>query len=350
MNWALKLEEVRKSYKENSQISHSLRRHMGVIGQFIVGMLPLAPKFVVKRIAGRYVAGSDIHSAITLMKEMHKENTCFTIDVLGEEITNLDEARFFVEEYSRVLDAIVKNEIDANISLKPTAFGLLLNRDVAIVNIKEILKKAAINDIFVRLDMEDHRVTQETIDIVLLMHEMGFENIGTVLQGRLFRTEEDIKKICTLLGPLSDFRICKGIYLEPKDISHTSYQDIVNATNDCIDVMLESGSYTAIASHDYPVINHSLDKLKELQMSFENDSRINSADSRIGKGSGYEFQFLLGVRGDLRRKLSAQGHLTRVYVPYGTKWYEYGIRRIRENPDIAWHATKTLLFPWTNRR
>ena len=346
----LKSEGVRKSYKENSQISPSLRRHMGVIGRFIVGMLPLAPKFIVKRIAGRYVSGSDIQSAITLMKEMHKENTCFTIDVLGEEITSLDEARFFVEEYSRVLDAIVQNDIDANISLKPTALGLLLNRDVAIENIKEILKMAAVNDIFVRLDMEDHRVTQETIDIVILMQGMGFENIGTVLQGRLFRTEDDIKKISKSLGQLSDFRICKGIYLEPKDISYTSYQDIVNATNNCIDIMLDSGSYTAIASHDYPIINHSLEKLKELQMSSCEDPRINSAGSRIGKGSGYEFQFLLGVRGDLRRKLSSQGHLTRVYVPYGTKWYEYGIRRIRENPDIAWHATKALLLPWTNRR
>ena len=323
---------------------------MGAIGQLIVGMLPIAPKFIIKRIAGRYVAGSDIQSAITLMKEMTKENTCFTIDVLGEDITNLDEARFFVQEYSNVLDAIVLNQINANISIKPTALGLLLDRNVAIENILEIMTKASINDIFVRLDMEDHRVTQETIEIVLLMQEKGFENIGTVLQGRLFRTEKDIKKICDSLGPLSDFRICKGIYLEPKDISYTSYQDIVNATNNCIDIMLDSGSYTAIASHDYPIINHSLKKLEKLQMSPENDSRVNSGSPRSGKGLGYEFQFLLGVRGDLRRKLSSQGHLTRVYVPYGTKWYEYGIRRIRENPDIAWHATKALLFPWTNRR
>ncbi|MDE0953734.1 MAG: proline dehydrogenase family protein [Candidatus Poseidoniales archaeon] len=323
---------------------------MSVFGKFIVGILPLAPKFVVKRIAGRYVAGSDIQSAVTLMKKMDKENTSFTIDVLGEEIKNLDEARFFVEEYSRVLDAINLNGIDANISLKPTAFGLLLDKNIAIQNIEEILNKAAINDIFVRLDMEDHRVTQATIDIVLLMQERGFENIGTVLQGRLFRTEEDIKQISKSLGPLSDFRICKGIYLEPTEISHTNYQDIVKATNSCIDLLLESGSYTAIASHDYPIIKHSLEKLENMHMSPDNDPRTDSGELRDGKGSGYEFQFLLGVRGDLRRQLASQGHLTRVYVPYGNKWYEYGVRRIRENPDIAWHVTKTLLMPWTNRR
>ena len=320
------------------------------LGRFIVKLLPIAPKFIVKRIAGRYVAGSNLHSAISLMKKMDKENTCFTIDVLGEEIKTLDEARFFVEEYSRVLDEIISHEIDANISLKPTAFGLLLDKDIAIQNIEEILNKAALSDIFVRLDMEDHRVTQATIDIVLLMQEKGFENIGTVLQGRLFRTDEDIRNITKSLGSFSDFRICKGIYLEPNEISHTGYQDIVNATNDCIDIMLESGSYTAIASHDYPIINHSLKKLENMNMYPDNDSRPNSIGPRKGKGLGYEFQFLLGVRGNLRRELASKGHLTRVYVPYGTKWYEYGVRRIRENPDIAWHVTKTLLMPWTNRR
>jgi proline dehydrogenase len=323
---------------------------MVVLGRFIVKLLPIAPKFIVRRIAGRYVAGSDLDSAVSLMKKIDKENTCFTIDVLGEEIKNLDEARYFVEEYSRVLDEIILHDIDANISLKPTAFGLLLDKDIAIKNMEEILIKAALNDIFVRLDMEDHRVTQATIDIVLLMQERGFENIGTVLQGRLFRTEEDIKNITKSLGKFSDFRICKGIYLEPNEISYTRYGDIVNATNNCIDIMLESGSYTAIASHDYPIIDHSLKKLENMQMYPDNDPRTNSIGSRKGKGLGYEFQFLLGVRGDLRRELASKGHLTRVYLPYGTKWYEYGVRRIRENPDIAWHVTKTLFMPWTNRR
>jgi len=323
---------------------------MAVFGRFVVGLLPIAPKFIVKRIAGRYVAGSDIDSAVTLMKKMSAENTSFTIDVLGEEIKDLDEARYFVEEYSRVLDEIISHGINAHISLKPTAFGLLLDKDIAIANIEEILDKAAMNNIFVRLDMEDHRVTQDTIDIVLLMQEKGHQNIGTVLQGRLFRTEDDIKEISKSLGSLSDFRICKGIYLEPEDISYSNYQEIVDATNKCIDLMLESGSYTAIASHDYPIINHSLETLKNMQMSPNYDPRENTVGPRDGKGIGYEFQFLLGVRGDLRRKLASEGHFTRLYMPYGTKWYEYGIRRIRENPDIAWHVTKTLLMPWTNRR
>ncbi len=323
---------------------------MGVIGKIIVSLMPFAPKFLVKRIAGRYVAGSELESAIDLMRGMSKENTCFTIDVLGEEINDLEEARYFVDEYSRVLDSIVSNQIDAHISLKPTAFGLLIDKNAALSNIEEILKKAALNDIFVRLDMEDHRVTQETIDVVLEMQEKGFQNIGTVLQGRLFRTKEDIFAVSQKLGPLADFRICKGIYLESEEISYTKYQDIVDSTNECIDLMLEKGCYTAVASHDIPIINHSLEKLEKMNISVNHDSRNNSSSTRVGKGPGYEFQFLLGVRGNLRRKLASEGHLTRVYVPYGTKWYEYGVRRIRENPDIAWHVTKTIIMPWTNRK
>ena len=323
---------------------------MGVIGKIIVGLMPIAPKFLVKRIAGRYVAGSNLESAIDLMENMSKEDACFTIDVLGEEINDIGEARYFVDEYSRVLELIVSNQINANISLKPTALGLLIDKEVALSNIEEIMKKAALNDIFVRLDMEDHRVTQETIDVVLEMQKKGFENIGTVLQGRLFRTKEDISEVSSKLGSLADFRICKGIYLESGDISYTKYQEIVDSTNECIDLMLEMGCYTAIASHDIPIINHSLEKLSDMNMTVDIDSRDNSAGSRTGKGPGYEFQFLLGVRGNLRRKLASEGHLTRVYVPYGTKWYEYGVRRIRENPDIAWHVTKTIIMPWTNRR
>jgi proline dehydrogenase len=284
------------------------------------------------------------------MRGMSEENTCFTIDVLGEEINDLEEARYFVDEYSKVLDSIVSNQIDAHISLKPTAFGLLIDKNAALSNIEEILKKAALNDIFVRLDMEDYRVTQETIDVVLEMQEKGFQNIGTVLQGRLFRTKEDIVAVSQKLGPLADFRICKGIYLESEEISYTKYQEIVDSTNECIDLMLEKGCYTAVASHDIPIINHSLEKLEKMNISVNHDSRNNSSSTRVGKGPGYEFQFLLGVRGNLRRKLASEGHLTRVYVPYGTKWYEYGVRRIRENPDIAWHVTKTIIMPWTNRK
>ena len=324
---------------------------MGILGRVVVTVLPIMPRFIVGWVSRRYHAGTDLESALETMNRLSKEGACFTVDVLGEEITSMEEAQFFIDEYNRVLDSIVEQKIDANLSIKPTAFGLLIDPNAAEKSMEEILRKASSHEIFVRLDMEDHRVTQRTIDLVLTLHEKGLRNVGTVLQGRLFRTLDDIQHLTDELGEYADHRICKGIYLESANIAHTEKRSITKATNEAIDAMLESGAYTAIASHDTAVIEHSILSLKRMGMGPNiSDPRSNAGASRIGKGPGYEFQMLLGVRGDIRRKLAKQGHKTRIYLPYGSKWYEYGVRRLRENPDVAWHITKALLMPWSNRR
>ncbi len=326
---------------------------MGFAGRLIMYLMPVIPKFIIRWVAKRYVAGHNITEAINVMKRLSSENACFTVDVLGEEISSMDEVSFFQDEYSNLIDEIIKNNLDANISLKPTAFGLLIDESEALKNIERIVRKAANHGMFVRLDMEDHRVTQRTIDLVLSLHEIGLENVGTVFQARLFRTEKDIVEMQQKLAGKSDIRICKGIYLESNDIAHTSYRDIVNATNSSIDLLLDCKSYTAIASHDIPVIEHSLNALKSRGFITENNQTNSSEDHTMiwgnGKGPGYEFQMLLGVRGDIRRKLSSDGHRTRIYLPYGKHWYEYSMRRLRENPDVAWHVAKSLVMPWTNR-
>ncbi len=324
---------------------------MGALGRLVMLMMPITPRFVVGWVAKRYVAGPDLESALQVMRSMKSQGACFTLDVLGEEITSLEEVNFFVNEYHRALDAIIAEDMDANISLKPTAFGLLIDEKQALDNIEKITRIASNNNIFVRLDMEDNRVTQSTIDIVIEMHNRGLTNIGTVLQSRLFRTGEDITSLSSKLGGHSDVRICKGIYLEPEDIAHTKYHDIVLATNKAIDDLLDAGAYTAIASHDIPVIDHSIAALENRGMGPSiDDPRGNAGPVRSGKGPGYEFQFLLGVRGNIRRKLAKEGHRTRVYIPYGSRWYEYSMRRLRENPDVAWHVAKSMIMPWTNRR
>jgi len=325
---------------------------MGALGRAIVSFLPFAPRFVVGWVAKRYMAGETLEQALELMEKLSSEDACFTVDVLGEEIRSIEESSWFIDEYERVLDSIAESGIDANISIKPTALGLLIDQKSAYENIERIVRKASKNGIFVRLDMEDHRATQATIDVTLDMQARGLENIGLVLQGRMFRTPSDISQICENLGPKADFRICKGIYLEPSEIAHTSYQDIVEGTNKALDMMLESGAYTAIASHDLPVIDHALKSLESRGLGpGKDDPRHDTPVSRAdGKGPGYEFQFLLGVRGDVRRSMAGRGHRTRIYLPYGKKWYEYGMRRLRENPDVAVHVTKSLFFPWTNRR
>ena len=308
------------------------------------------PRWFVRWVSRRYVAGTSLSDAVTVMKRLESEGACFTIDVLGEEISTLDEAQFFLDEYVRVMHAIVEHNFDANLSIKPTAFGLLIDKEKGMENIESLVRQAATHDMFVRLDMEDHRVTTETLQVVLDLHEKGLTNVGTVLQGRLHRTPDDIEQVAATLGPHADYRICKGIYLEPEGIAYTSKNDIRKKTNEAIRMALHHGAYVGIASHDIPVVDYTLDVLKEFNMgpSIE-DSRDNAGPARTGKGPGYEFQMLLGVRGPMRRKLAKQGHRTRVYIPYGEKWYEYSTRRLQENPTIGLQIAKAFLMPWTNR-
>ena len=322
----------------------------GWFSKLVVGMTVRMPKWFVGWVSRRYVAGNTINDAVKVMQRLSKENACFTVDVLGEEISTMAEAQYFYDEYARLISAIIENGLDSNLSIKPTAFGLLIDREKGYQNIRNLVQMAAQNDMFVRLDMEDHRVTQDTIDVVVDLHNEGITNVGTVYQGRLFRTLADIDYLEQQLGPAADYRICKGIYLEPEEIAHTGYSEIVGVTNASIDRMLSAGAYCAIASHDKPVIDYALSALESYGMGPGiDDPRKNAGKPRSGNGPGYEFQMLLGVRGPLRRKLAAQGHRTRVYIPYGEKWYEYSIRRLKENPTVGAQVAKAFLMPWTNR-
>ena len=321
-----------------------------MLSRLIVAMTLRMPRWFVRWVSRRYVAGATLDDAVTVMKRLESEGACFTIDVLGEEISSLDEAQYFLDEYVRVMHAIVEHNLDANLSIKPTAFGLLIDKQKGMENIESLVRQAAEHEMFVRLDMEDHRVTTDTIDVVVALHNEGLTNVGTVLQGRLFRTLSDIDALETTLGPGADYRICKGIYLEPEEISFTGYRDIVDATNAAIDRMLDAGAYVGVASHDQPVIDHALSALSSHGMGpGVEDPRGNAGPARHQKGPGYEFQMLLGVRGPLRRRLLNEGHRTRVYIPYGEKWYEYSIRRLKENPTIGTQVAKAFLLPWTNR-
>lgn len=323
---------------------------VGLFSRMIVATTIRMPRWFVGWVSKRYVAGPNLHGAVKIMQRLQTEGACFTVDVLGEEISSIEEAQFFLAEYVEVVKAISDNKLDANLSIKPTAFGLLVDKKKGMENIEQIVAMASQHDMFVRLDMEDHRVTEDTIQVVLDLHHKGLTNVGTVLQGRLFRTIEDIESLQQSLGPAADYRICKGIYLEPETISHTGYSQIVDATNQCIEQMLDAGAYTAIASHDIPVVDYALKALKQRGMGPNcADPRDNAGPARVNKGPGYEFQMLLGVRGPLRRKLAKQGHRTRVYIPYGEKWYEYSIRRLQENPTIGTQIAKAFIMPWTNR-
>ena len=174
---------------------------VGWFSKFVVAATVRMPKWFVRWVSRRYVAGASLDEAVAVMKRLTQEGACFTIDVLGEEISSMDEATFFLEEYIRVMKVIKQHDFDANISIKPTAFGLLIDPEQGLQNIRKLVKMAAEENMFVRLDMEDHRVTTDTINVVITLHNEGLTNVGTVLQGRLFRTLSDIGDLETTLGP-----------------------------------------------------------------------------------------------------------------------------------------------------
>ena len=181
-----------------------------MLSKLIVAMTLRMPRWFVRWVSRRYVAGATLDDAVRVMKRLESEGACFTIDVLGEEISSLDEAQYFLDEYVRVMHAIVEQNLDANLSIKPTAFGLLIDKEKGMENIESLVQQASEHDMFVRLDMEDHRVTTETIQVVLDLHAKGLTNVGTVLQGRLHRTPDDIDNVAKGSVPMPIIAFAKA--------------------------------------------------------------------------------------------------------------------------------------------
>jgi proline dehydrogenase len=245
------------------------------------------------------------------------------MDVLGESIKSAEEATLEKEECLRVLEAIKDNDLNANLSVKPTSLGLNINKDYYYDNLKELLVKAKQYNNFVRVDMEDSPHTTGTIEIFKELQK-EFDNVGIVVQAYLKRTENDV---ADLNLSLTNYRLCKGIYDEPENISFKDKQIVRDNFLKLLRMMLENGSYVGIATHDDYLIEGAYSLIDELGL--EKDR--------------YEFQMLYGVKEKLRDKINRDGHKIRVYVPYGEKWYAYSLRRMQENPEIAMHITKSVL-------
>ena len=299
-----------------------------MFNKMIASLLPHMPKKLVWVFSKQYIAGETLEEAIVNAKKLNAEGIQTTIDVLGEFITTLEEARANKEEYLQVIEAAEKAGVDGNYSLKPTFFGLLLDKDVAYQHIREVVAKAASYDNFVRLDMEDSPCTDMEIDLYRKLKQEFPANVGLVVQSYLKRTHQDIenlKEIHTPEHPVN-LRVCKGIYIEPEEIVYKNYHEINSHFLDDIEYMFKEGMYPAIATHDIPVIEGSYKLIEKYQVPSDK----------------YEFQMLYGVKERLRDKINADGHLMRIYVPFGEKWYAYSIRRLQENPNMAWHITKSI--------
>ncbi len=290
---------------------------MTLLDRAIVRLLPAVPKPVVQRLSSRYIAGPALDDAVRVVGRLNGKGKLATVDVLGEEITNADEARAITGQYHDVLARIDEEGLDANVSVKLTGLGLELDLELCRENLEAVVIDAAARGNFVRIDMEDSSTTDRTLELFRSLRADRHENVGVVLQSYLRRTAAD-------LPGLDNVRLCKGIYIEAEEIAFRDDDDVRASFVRCLETLVEQGAYVGIATHDEHLIGEAL---------------------RIVRGlppERYEFQMLLGVRPDRADELIAAGHQLRVYVPYGTHWYQYSVRRLQENPKLAGYVAADL--------
>ena len=301
-----------------------------MFNKMIAAMLPYMPKSFVWIFSKRYIAGKKIEDAIRVSKEMNSQGIKVTVDLLGEFITRLDEADRNKVEYIDIIDTFIKRNIDGNFSLKPTMFGLLIDKDVCYKNIREIVAKAASYNNFVRIDMEDSQCVDLEIELYRKLKTEFPKNVGLVVQAYLKRTLKDLENLMDIHSkeiPLN-YRLCKGIYVEPAEIAYKKYQEINDHFLADLEFIFNSGVYPGIATHDKHLVEGAyklIDKYK------------------VPKNL-YEFQMLYGVTPELRKSIVDKGHNMRVYVPFGEQWFAYSTRRLKENPKMAMLIIKALFF------
>jgi proline dehydrogenase len=287
--------------------------------------LPAVPKPIVGYFSKRYIAGATTEDAFRVARELSTRGAMATLDILGEFITKPEEAARNTQAYVDLLHAIARSGLQqVNVSVKLTALGLLLEPSPCFENIRRLVATAREHGNFVRIDMEDARCTSRTIETYRRLRAEFAPTVGLVLQARLRRTAADVLE---LAREPSNFRLCKGIYLEPRAIAFTDRDIIRRNFTRVLEIMLDRGAYVGIATHDELLVWDALDLI----------SRRGLSPDR------YEFQMLLGVDEPLRDILLAAGHRLRVYVPFGEQWYAYSVRRLRENPQIAGYAFKAIL-------
>ncbi len=296
---------------------------MQILHHLIVRLMPLVPKPIVRIVSKPYVAGPHLKDAVVAVKDLNSQGAVCTMDVLGESAKELDECKAAVTEYLTVLDTIITENLNCNISLKPTQLGLLIDKEACYQNIKIIVEKAKSLDIFVRIDMEDVTCTSDTIALFKRL-ESEFDNVGIVLQAYLRRSVADIND---LIGLGTNFRLCKGIYNEPRAHAFKDPRIVNQNFGYLLYKALSTSCYVGVATHDEQIVWETLELIDQLGL--EHDD--------------YEFQMLLGVEEELRKILIDEGHVLRVYVPYGVKWYAYSMRRLKENPKIAMYIIKALI-------
>jgi proline dehydrogenase len=298
---------------------------MNFLNKLVVATLPAVPRSVVRQFANRYIAGETLSDAVRCVRQLNNEGVAATMDVLGEDVAVESDAVTSRTQSVEVLQAIAREKLDSNLSIKLTSLGLKLDIGFCTNNVREILKVAAGLGIFVRFDMEDSSCTTDTIGIFRAL-QREFPNTGIVLQAYMRRCERDVEE---LARAKTNFRLCKGIYREPPDVAFQSREEVQRNYLMLLEKMIGAGCYVGIATHDTLLV--------------EGAERL-IAGNRLRKDQ-FEFQMLLGVRPELRRRLVRDGYRVRLYVPFGLHWYGYSTRRFKENPEVAGYVFKAIFMP-----
>ena len=282
----------------------------------------MVPYPLVRQIAKPYIAGETLEELVGVVEDLNFNGFSVATSILGEFVNEQNQAIEAGVDYIEVLSEIQSRNLDSNIHVKLTHLGLTIDKELCYSNLKSILKKAEETHNFVRIDMEDSSCTDDTLSIFeKAQHE--FENVGIVIQACMRRSMADIQKLNALKA---NVRLCKGIYIEPRNIAYNDYQNVRENYSTLLKELLTAGCYVGIATHDEWLVQNAFQSIDDLGLN----------------PTQYEFQMLYGVTPSLRQSIREEGHRLRVAVPFGPAWYPYSIRRLRKNPAIAGYVLKAL--------
>ena len=285
-----------------------------------------------RKLASRFVAGETIDEAMAAVRDLNASNLSASLDLLGESVLHAEEAQRACRTYLDLLERIHSAKANANVSVKLTQMGLDIDEQLCVSNMRAIIGQAKQYDSFVRIDMEQSSYTAKTLQLFTDALHPEFGNAaGVVLQSYLRRTAADVDAMIALRARV---RLCKGAYQEPEDVAFPKKSDVDANYIACMERLLERGNYPGIATHDVKIIDHAKAFAKQQGISAER----------------FEFQMLYGVRRDLQYRLRREGYNMRVYVPFGTHWYPYLMRRLAERPANIAFITANILKEWTTRR
>jgi len=305
---------------------------MNWFNNLVAHILPYIPRPLVGIFARQYIAGESLDDAVRVIKDLNAQGMCATLDLLGEEVKKKEDSLKALELYKGIFKVIHNEQLDSNVSVKPTHMGLKIDKEFCFNNLKSLIDEAKKYNNFVRIDMEDSSCTEDTIALFLRLRKEGYTNVGTVLQSYMRRTFDDINK---LIPVKANLRFCKGAYYwEKRDVVYKDAGIVNDSYQYAVEKLLANGCYIGIATHDEKLVWFGLSLIDKLNL----------------KKNQYEFQMLLGVDPELRRIIVNGGHKLRVYVPFGKEWFAYSVRRLKENPKMVTYIMGNMFNRLTGRK